>query len=165
MHFWLEREANRGSIEITSCLHKSILEKLAIHRHKEWIFWSDSCGGQNRNIRMTAFLLRLVHNTKVGIEKITHRFPEPGHSFLPNDQDFGVIDTAKRLSRPIYAVEQYQGIIREATSNPSKFQVTRMKTGKFFRLWFQKHKFSEFIATCRFDWRKVLVVADTGIRL
>ena len=160
MHLSLDRQAKRGSIEIIGCLYKSILEKQEIHQRKEWIFWSDSCGGQNRNIRMTAFLLWLVHNTKVGIEKITHRFPEPGHLFLPNDQDLGVIDTAKRLSRPIYAVEQYQGIIREARSNPSKFQVTRMKTEDF-----QKHKCSEFIATGRFDWRKVHVVADTGIRL
>ena len=63
---------------------------------KEWILWSDSCGGQNRNI-----VLRLVHDSKPGIEKIIHRFPKPRHSFLPNDQDFGVIDSAKKLNRPI----------------------------------------------------------------
>ena len=67
---------------------------------------------------MPTFLLRLVHDRKLGIDKINHRFPEPGHSFLPDDQDFGVIDTAKKLNRPIYSVEQYQDIIREARSNP-----------------------------------------------
>ena len=79
MHLWFESEAKRGSIEITSCLYKSILEKQAIHRHTDWILWSDSCGGQNRNDRMPTFLLRLVYDRKLGIDKINHRFPEPGH--------------------------------------------------------------------------------------
>ena len=49
--------------------------------------WSDSCGGQNRNITMVAFLLRMVFDDKLFVNKITHHIHESGHSFLPNDQD------------------------------------------------------------------------------
>ena len=69
MHLWLEIEGKRGSIEITSCIYKSLTEMQAHDSQKEWILLSDSCGGQNRNIRMTTFLLRVVHDSKLGIEK------------------------------------------------------------------------------------------------
>ena len=131
MHLWLESEGKRGSIEITSCIYKSLTEMQTHNPQKEWIIWSDSCGGQNRNIRMTTFLLRLVHDSKLGIEKIIHRFPEPGHSLLPNDQDFGVIDSAKKLNRPIYSMEKYEEIITGARSKPSQFVIVRMKTEDF----------------------------------
>ena len=131
MHLWLETEGKRGSIEITSCLYKSLCDFQAEDHHNEWILWSDSCGGQNRNIRMTTFLLRLVHDEQLGIEKIIHRFPEPGHSFLPNDQDFGVIEVAKRLNRPFCSMQGYEDVVLKAMKNPSQFQIKRMKIADF----------------------------------
>ena len=46
MHLWLESEGKRGSVEITSCLFKTICDFQEHDPQKEWIFWSDSCGGQ-----------------------------------------------------------------------------------------------------------------------
>ena len=72
MNLWHEIEEKRGSVEITSSLFKTICDLQEYDPQKEWIFWSDSCGGQNRNIRMTTFLLRLFHNKDLGVDKITH---------------------------------------------------------------------------------------------
>ena len=58
MYLWLESEAKRGSREITSCLHDAIKTIQSTDPQEEFIFWSDSCGGQNKNIIVTAFFLR-----------------------------------------------------------------------------------------------------------
>ena len=131
MHIWLETEGNRGSREITSCLYKTMNERQRRQPHKEWILWSDSCGGQNRNITMLIFLLRMVYS-EFGIGKIIHRFPETGHSFLPNDQDFCLIEKAKQRAKPIYSVDEYtKKAVLGARSKPSPFKAIRM-TSEYF---------------------------------
>jgi len=61
----------------------------------ELVTWSDSCGGQNRNIKMTLSMLKLVCSPNIQFTKITMKFLESGHSFLPNDSYFS--DIEKRL--------------------------------------------------------------------
>ncbi|CAH1634669.1 unnamed protein product [Spodoptera littoralis] len=87
---WVEGEAGRGSQEVGSCLIKHITERLK--DGVEILFlWSDSCGGQNRNIKLTLMLKALL-NDHPTLKEIHHRFLESGHSFLPNDTDFGRIE-------------------------------------------------------------------------
>lgn len=89
MHLWHECQGGRGPDEIGSCLLKYISE----HPTKEKIvFWCESCGGQNRNFKMASLLMRLVQNPLNNIKEVEERFPIPGHSFLPNDTDFGHIE-------------------------------------------------------------------------
>ena len=109
---------------------------------------------------MTTFMLRLVHNNDLGVERITHRFPEPGHSFLPNDRDFGLIETAKRLNRPIYSMEQYQDVILDSRSNPSKFKVERMSTNDFYDFGVESTNFKNLVKPIdsegvKFTWLKI----------
>ena len=96
MNVWLEGDGKRRSREITSCLCATIKEHTVLKSSEELVLWSDSCGGQNGNITMVAFLLRMVFDDKLSVNKITHRIHESGHSFLPNDQDFGLIEQVKR---------------------------------------------------------------------
>ena len=83
--------------------------------------FSDCCGGQNRSIK-TAFMHFLQqdhHNIKV----IDHKFMVSGHSFLPNDADFGVIE-AYNKSRPIYDPDDwYEGIIKSKKKQPFHLKV------------------------------------------
>ena len=51
--------------------------------------YSDSCGGQNRNIKMALFWSHIV--STLPITEINYKFMVTGHSFLPNDQDNEVI--------------------------------------------------------------------------
>ena len=52
-------------------------------------FYSDSCGGQNKNIHVLSFFLNLVKSHKFKL--IHHKFLEGGHTFLPNNRDFGLV--------------------------------------------------------------------------
>ena len=85
MYVWTENVAKRGSIEVGSCLLQFV--RNVANDWPELVLWSDSCGGQNRNLNMVALMIALV-NSNNSIKKITHRFLWSGHSYLPNDSDF-----------------------------------------------------------------------------
>ena len=109
---------------------------------------------------MTTFLLRPVHDEQLGIEKIIHRFPEPGHSFLPNDQDFGVIEVAKRLNRPFYSMQGYENVVLKARKNPSQFQIKRMKVADFIDFGLASTNFKNLAKPIdskgeKFSWLKI----------
>lgn len=48
---------------------------------------------------------------------IHHRFPEPGHSFLPCDRCFAAIEKRKRRYDKIYLPSEYSKIIKESGKN------------------------------------------------
>lgn len=93
LYIWGETVASRGSQKISSCVFKHLSAHSTSARHI--IDYSDSCTDQNRNIKMVLMLMHFVTgDTPVHI--IDHKFMVSGHSFLPNDADFGSIETATR---------------------------------------------------------------------
>lgn len=126
---WVEGEAGRGSQEVGSCLYKHIMDRLGDSGVKNLILWSDSCGGQNRNIKLTLMLKALL-NDHPTLETIRLRFLESGHSFLPNDTDFGRIECALKLQQRLYTPEDYMQIMQVCKKN-KPMQVQRMKTEDF----------------------------------
>ncbi|GFO13933.1 hypothetical protein PoB_004043800 [Plakobranchus ocellatus] len=93
------------------------------------IAWSDSCGGQNKNENIISFWYYLVH-VKQMFKSIEHKFPIPGHTFLPCDRDFAVIEKKKRKTPAVYNPEGWYSLVEKAkTTNP--FQVVRMRRQDF----------------------------------
>ncbi|KAK4875680.1 hypothetical protein RN001_012102 [Aquatica leii] len=69
---------------------------------KNLILWSDSCGGQNGNIKIV-LMLKCILEHFTHLETIRVRFLVLGHSFLPNDSDFGDVECAlKKLSKLVF---------------------------------------------------------------
>ena len=58
-------------------------------RNNLYVF-TDGCGGQNYNSTMVQYLHSLIVNNKLDL--VTHRLPMRGHSYLPRDREFGVIE-------------------------------------------------------------------------
>lgn len=56
---WVEGEAGRGAQEVGSCLRKHILSD-QFPTVKNLILWSDSCGGQNRNIKIVLMMKAIL---------------------------------------------------------------------------------------------------------
>lgn len=79
-YMWHEGFAGRGSNEVASCLFDYL--KIA-QNGKPVIMMSDTCGGQNRNINVSAFLLYCVQTLDIPV--IDHCFFEPGHSMMEVD--------------------------------------------------------------------------------
>jgi hypothetical protein len=122
MHLWSESEAKRGSSEVCSCLEHYLDTHESRTRHL--VLFTDGCGGQNKNKIMFAYLLRLIKLKK--FDRIDHFFLTRGHTFLPNDRDFGVIEKFKR-GEMAYVPKDYAGIIgRARTSNP--FETVNIET-------------------------------------
>lgn len=90
MYVWNETIASRGSREVASCLYKFIESLPETVNHI--IFYSDSCGGQNKKKNLIRLFVNLVQKNKK-IETIEHKFFVPGHSYMECDRSFGLIET------------------------------------------------------------------------
>lgn len=128
MHVWDESVGSRGSQEIGS----SILTYLKEHPTSadRLVAYSDGCGGQNRNINFVCLCLYIVSSSSYSYQVIDHKFMMTGHSYLPNDRDFGGIETAKRRTSAIYVPDDWCTLIKNARRvNP--FTVRVMQQADF----------------------------------
>ena len=91
MHLWHEGIASRGSHDIASCLLKYLKDTSPTTTHL--ITYSDSCGGQNRNLYLLSMWLHIVASDEFAITVVDQKFMTVGHSYLPNGEDFGSIET------------------------------------------------------------------------
>ena len=96
------------------------------------VAWSDSCGGQNRNIKTAVALLSLVGDSTLPYSIIAQKFLESGHSFLPNDADFSDIEKRKKFQPQIYHPQEWCNVMTEARSKSKPFEVVTMQPDDFF---------------------------------
>lgn len=129
MYVWDEVEGGRGSQDIASCLVKHI--KVNAPSQKHIIMYSDSCTGQNRNIKTSLSMLKLVQDPEISVDTIDHKFLVSGHSYLPNDGEFGIIESASRRHGLIYGPDQWIDIIKNAKRKEPHFNVTQMNNNEF----------------------------------
>jgi len=114
MHLWYECIAKRGSLEIASCILNYIENNYDILGHGEerkLIIWSDRCVGQNNNWRilnMYSYLIFCKYFTE-----INQKFLSTGHSFLPCDRDFALIEKQKKTAK-VLVPSQWKYVIANA---------------------------------------------------
>ena len=125
---WLENEAGRGAQEVGSCLQQHIKQNLP-PLTENLILWSDSCGGQNRNIKLTLFLQHILQNHNT-LQAIVVRFRLSGHSFLPNDSEFGDIECAMKRQQRLCTLDDFVNVIKSCRIK-NKFIVHRMTKEMF----------------------------------
>lgn len=101
---WTEDEASKGTQEVGSCLKVHIESSTKPMEHLN--LWSDSCGGQNRSIKLVLMMMYVLQNHKT-LKTISMRYLLSGHSFLPNDTEFGEVETALRCHERLFGDEQY----------------------------------------------------------
>ena len=65
-HIWNETIGNRGSNEVASFVLKFIEEKV-LFGYDEFVFYTDSCGGQNRNKNLYSAFVRAANKHKIKI--------------------------------------------------------------------------------------------------
>ena len=108
-YIWDERQASQGACEIASCLvmHNSTVTKGP--QVKEITYFSDTCGGQNRNLFVAASLLYSL-NLSETLQTINHKFFERGHSQMESDSIHFSKGTAKKLT-PVYVPSMWSTVI------------------------------------------------------
>ena len=108
MNIWLESEGKRGVNEITSCLLNYLQDMLSSGNYSEIHTYSDGCGGQNKNKQFAIFMSYVCQKYEL---TWTHRYLVTGHTYLPNDRDFGKLNLSKRDTLLMYTKEQYKNHI------------------------------------------------------
>lgn len=136
MQVWTETQGKRGSVEIVSCISE-FLSNMDISKIDHIHTFSDCCGGQNRNKTVLAFIVFFVNSNS----NLTwrHTFLESGHTFLPNDTDFGKIEKVKnRQTIGLYTLDHWIQLIKSS----SNFDVTAMENKMFdFSILCSKYNF------------------------
>ena len=131
MHMWNESVASGGSSEVGSCLLSHFKEMQTAAT--SLILYSDACGGQNRNIYLVCLWMHVVANDEYSFTSIDHKFMVSGHSYLPNDRDFGSIENARKRSEYIYLPTDWERVVTQARKK-NEFPVYRMDRQKFVSL-------------------------------
>jgi hypothetical protein len=90
---------------------------------KELIIFSDNCCAQNKNYTLVQYLFLLVKSGR--LQNVTHYFPVPGHSFLPCDRCFGVIEKKLKLIERVFVPNEYHTHIRNASKKFHTVNVTQ----------------------------------------
>lgn len=90
-----EVTAHKGQNEVISFLQHYFSNIMDRTVENVYIF-SDNCSSQNKNYALTQYLYTVVTKNLYGIKNIIHRYPEAGHSFLPCDLAFGLIEKKRR---------------------------------------------------------------------
>lgn len=130
-----ESIGKKGQNEVISFLHY-FLENL-LHQGVQTLYlFADNCSSQNKNTALIQYLYATIQTKAFGLTKIIQRYPEPGHSFLPCDRCFGLIEQRKRKIERVYIPSTYQEMVKNTCV--SRFNVINV-TQQFI------YNFSEYL--------------------
>ena len=127
MFLWDETQGGRGADEIGSCVLQWLEEVYDEPFHTLRIF-ADNCGGQNKNVFIVLMLLQQVH--KLRLKRVELIFMVSGHSFLPCDRSFGVIEKTFGKYGTIETPDHYADLMIKAMTN-KRIQVHRLTREHF----------------------------------
>ncbi|KAK2719456.1 hypothetical protein QYM36_005071 [Artemia franciscana] len=129
MYVWDETEGGRGSVDLASCIRKHLVEKVRSYKHI--VLYSEACKAQNRNIKTSLTLLKLLQDPTMEVEKIDLKFLMPGHCLLPNDIDFRIIEKEGKRNQSIFVPDDWFHIIQDAKKKYPRFKVAKMPRNEF----------------------------------
>lgn len=130
MHLWHECIAKRGSVEVASCMFHYVtnkFKKLAPSEERSLIVWSDRCVGQNNNWKLIGLYQYFVRSGY--FSKVEQKFLCSGHSFLPCDRDFALIERAKKAFS-VMVPEEWKYVVADACAT-RPFEVIEMEQKDF----------------------------------
>lgn len=108
---WCENQFKKNANLIASCIFY-LLKKIDLGKFKRVRLMADGCGGQNKNtIFVTMAMLWLGVHAPSHIEEVTLIFPVTGHSFIPPDRVFGLIEREVKKHDVILNPEELLQII------------------------------------------------------
>lgn len=123
MCVWHEGIASRGANEIISSFVKVVTSRITTKKKIE--MWCDNCAGQNKNKMLVFAMFYLVASG--WFESIECRFLVSGHSFMPCDQDFAMIEKRKKRVAAMVPTEIKEMIQSSKLNNP--FEVVDIEDG------------------------------------
>jgi hypothetical protein len=123
VHFyrWLECDGGRGPNELASCLADFLMKNI-LSFHDKGVkcirLFCDSCSSQNKNYTMLLLFCSLA--VKYGMQ-IQWVFPVRGHSYMPADRCFGLVEKKMKTLENVLNPENYDEVI-EKIGTPHVFR-------------------------------------------
>ncbi|CAI6357776.1 unnamed protein product [Macrosiphum euphorbiae] len=118
-----EGVVSRGANEICSSFLKVVTSRITTKKNIQ--MWCDNCAGQNKN-KMLVFVMFYLVATG-WFESIECLFLVSGHSFMPCDQDFAMIEKRKKRVSSMVPSELKEMIEASKLNNP--FEVVDIEDG------------------------------------
>ncbi|KAL4090146.1 hypothetical protein QTP88_025045 [Uroleucon formosanum] len=126
MCMWHEGIAGRGGNEIASCLLNAITSGMTTKKKLQ--IWCDNCAGQNKNRVILIVLIYAI--AKKYFDTIDLKFLVSGHSYMPCDRDFGIIEKRKKVCSTMVP-EEVASMVRDA-KHFQPFNVVMMTSDDFY---------------------------------
>lgn len=119
-----ELTAKKGCNEVVSFIHH-YLTNFVPESVKTLYLFSDNCFAQNKNQTIGQYFYTFMNASSSNIQQIIHHFPEPGHSFLPCDRCFGLIEKQKRKKEIVYLPSEWRNLVKKTSKSFRVIDVTQ----------------------------------------
>lgn len=125
-YFWDETVAKKGAAEVATCVYIYIKEHSQAGI-QNFYFFSDYCGGQNRN---RIVFLAYIQAAKDFNVTITHTFLERGHTQNEGDSVHALIERFAK-NKMVYTPDDWYNLISWCKQDGNPYQVIKMRTEEF----------------------------------
>lgn len=111
-HLWDETQRKRDSCEIATCLMKQTQSVCSSTPIEHITYFSDTCGGQNRNKFVAASFVYVISKCPC-LKTLKQKFLQSGHSQMECDSVHATIENVKKKNS-IYVPSQWITLIFNA---------------------------------------------------
>ncbi|KAL4720988.1 hypothetical protein ACJJTC_014342 [Scirpophaga incertulas] len=125
-YVWDETIAKKGATEVATCVYNYIKE-YSQKGFENFNFFSDNCGGQNRNRIVFLSYLQAAKDFNV---TIIHTFLERGHTHNEGDSVHALIERFAK-NKTIYTPDDWYNMIRWCKQDGKPYQVIEMQNEMF----------------------------------
>lgn len=113
IYSWMENEAKKSSNEVASVVFNE-LNNINLENYSSVRLVADGCAGQNKNVNVLCMCGKwLTSYAPEHIKKIELIYPITGHSFLPSDRVFGLIERELKHKKTIINKEEYHKVFHK----------------------------------------------------
>lgn len=110
MYMYAEHFAAKGPSKVISCVNDYI-KMQKTEKIRKLVLFCDNAFPQNKNRYLFCYLDQVCAKRFVDHIKIV--YPVPGHSMMPIDSDFGVIERRKKKAEVVYGPEKYVNMVKD----------------------------------------------------
>lgn len=125
---WHEAIAGRKDENVSSSWVKALqyLAKERIGARKDIILWADNCSAQNKCWTLYTCLCWLVNSSEIGVDTITVKYLEPGHTYMSADSFHHKVEESIKQSKMLYDFVDFVRAVDKAGTpiimNPHDFK-------------------------------------------
>lgn len=113
-YIWTEDTYAKGSNELSSALYHCLLNNIDFSDIEVLRLMADGCSGQNKNSTTIGMISKwLSSHAPSTVKKVELIFPVTGHSFIPPDRVFGVIEKEIKKKNNLIQPNEYVDIIKK----------------------------------------------------